>query len=266
MEMVVKKPKDWLKPPRHCHQRMSDAELSQFSENIFTLGMFNPIEALPDGEIISGYHRWLASLTHPGILDVPVRIITDPITAKVLRGRRLSENLHRTDLSFHAKWLECLGYQEDVPGITAREIAAALNVDASTITRYLCLDACIESVREAARDELIGVKATYQISLEPPERQAELLAEALAGGAGRVVKARKKAAGTGSASAKTSKIKVVLGSGVVITVGGGNGSLSLEEAIAELTEALSEMRKAEKQGLDAKTFMAVCRDRAKAGV
>ena len=265
MEMVVRKPKDWLKPPRHCHKRMSDAELIQFGENVFTLGMFNPVEALPDGEIISGYHRWLASLTHPDIIDLPVRIISDPITAKALRVRRLSENLQRSDLLFHAKWEECRGFREDEPGITAREIAAVLNVDPSTVTRYLCLDDCIDSVRQAAMENRVSMKACYEISQEPHERQAELLAEALTGGAGRVVKARKKSAGTAPATARASKIKVVLGSGIIVTIG-GNESLSLEEAIAELAEALSEMRKAEKQGLDAKTFMAVCRDRAKAGV
>jgi ParB-like chromosome segregation protein Spo0J len=264
MEMVAKKSKFWLKPPRHFCKRMNDAKLRHLGNNILQLGMLNPIECLPDGEIISGLHRWLAVMPLDAIDDVPVRIISDPITDKKIRIRRLSENLQRSDLSFHDKYLECREFKKDEPDITSKELAVLLDVDASTITRYVCLDDCIEAVQLAAMERRIGMKACYEIAKEPAERQAELLEEALAGGAKQVTKARRKPTGT-VPGAKSSKIKVVLASGVVITIGGGE-SLSLEDAIAELSEALSEMRKAEKQGLDAKTFMAVCRDRAKAGV
>lgn len=257
-------PKASLKPPRHSRIRFDEAELRHLSENMVAIGQINPIEALPSLEIISGHRRWLSAMSDDRITEVAVRIVADPITAKEIRIRRVSENVQRVDITALEWFEECQGLRDDEPGITAVAMADLLNVDPSTITRYMSIASCVEEVRQALRDDLIGIKAVYELSKEPPLRQQELLASALAGGAGEVTKARRRSNGN-TPAARASKIRVVLTSGVTVTVGGGE-SLSLESAIAELSDALAEMRKAEKQGLDAKEFMSVCRRRAKASV
>jgi ParB family transcriptional regulator, chromosome partitioning protein len=258
---IVMKAKTWLKPPRRRRKHIDQAELRRLADSIVSLGMMNPIECTPTGEIISGDRRGLAALGDDRITEIPVRIVSDPLTATQIRIRRVSENLQRSDLSLQDKYEECKGFMEDQPGISQKEIAALLHVDASTITRIMALERCVLEVRENA--DVIGVRALYDIAKESPERQKELLQKALEGGAAEVAKARKQRSVNGTVpAAKAAKLRIPLPSGVVITVAGEE--LSLEDAIRELSDALAEMRKAEKQNLDIKTFAAVCRDRAKA--
>ena len=135
MNPIVMKPKNWLTPPRHGRRRYSQAKLLHLLDNIKCNGFFTPIEALPSGEIVSGYHRWLAAMLDDGMTDVPTRILSEPLTATEIRIRRVSENLQRVDLSFWDKYLECKGFVDDEPEISHQEIAAMLNVNKSTITR-----------------------------------------------------------------------------------------------------------------------------------
>ena len=224
LENIVRKPKSWLKAPRHRRSRINEAELRELANSLVSIGFINPIECLPDGEIISGDRRAMAAMLDERITDVDVKIVSDPLTAKEIRIRRISENLQRADLSFWDKYQECRGFIEDEPGITGKAIATALSVDESSITRYLCLDRCIEEVKQAAKAERIGMKACYEISKEPLERQAELLANALSGGAVQVAKARKQRNGAGAA-VKAAKIKIALPSGVLITMAGEEMSI-----------------------------------------
>jgi len=61
---------------------------------------------------------------------------------------------------------------------------------------------------------------------------------------------------------KVSRIKCPLPSGATIQVSGE--SISLDDAIEAAQEWIKEAKKASEQGLDAKTFQAVMRDKAKA--
>ena len=259
-ELAVMKPKGFLKPPRQQRTRDDQAGIRLLAENILAIGMLNAIVALASGEIIAGHRRYQAVMLKDEITHVPVRIIDDPLAARDIRVRRISENLQRNDLSFYDKYLECLGFREDEPDITAREIAELLHVDGSSITRYLCLDHVIEAVKQAAMEDRITMRAAYEISKEPFDRQEELLAEALAGGTERVAKARRKPVGTVPGGVKLARIKLVTPSGYELMIRGE--AMTLEDAAEELTKTASMLRNAEKQNHDVKTFMALCRKRA----
>ena len=60
---------------------------------------------------------------------------------------------------------------------------------------------------------------------------------------------------------RVATIKVALSNGVQVVIKGE--AIDLDGAIASLAEAQKEARKAREQGLDAKTFQAVMRDRSK---
>ena len=261
---IVMKPKSWLKAPRHSRSVFDQAALRDLSANIEVHGMMNPIECLPTGEIVAGHRRWQASLMSDKITEVPVRIMTD-LTVKDIRIRRISENLHRADVSFWDKYVECRGFLDDEPGTTGKQIAAALNVDESTITRYLCLDRCIPEVKQAASEEKIGMKSCYEISKEPPERQPALLAHALSGSAVQVAKARNDGTGTapsakpGKGSSKPREVKILLPGGKAVIA---RGVRSLAEAADLFRQVAKDAADAKAKGQDAAAFESMMRHRA----
>ncbi len=265
MDQLIWKPKQWLKVKRPNRTHEDEAALRRLGDSMKNNGQQQPINCLPDGTIISGERRWRAAMLTDGLDEVWVRIVSDPLTAKQIRVLRITENLHRLDISPWEKYLECQGFREDDPDMTAKEMAEALCVDSSTITRYLSPKDCIESVREQLRLGRIGIKACYEISKAAPEDQPVLLARALGGSADEVAReSRKSRNGSSSAPAvRTAKIKCPLPSGQVVTVAGGE--LSLEEAIESLSEALKLMKGALAKGLNAKTAERVWKEVAAAG-
>jgi ParB/RepB/Spo0J family partition protein len=195
MEHIVMRSKKSITPPRHSRTYFNAAKLQQLCDNIKANGLMNPIEILPSGEIISGHRRWQAMMLDDEIDEVPVRIISDPISALQIRVRRISENLQRVDAGLWDKYLEIKGFFEDMPGISSKEIANLLNKSESSITRYLSLDRCIDEVRDAVKARQLGVKKFYEIAKAKPERQAALLAKALGGSAAEVAEARTRDSG-----------------------------------------------------------------------
>jgi ParB family chromosome partitioning protein len=59
---------------------------------------------------------------------------------------------------------------------------------------------------------------------------------------------------------KVNRLKCILPSGVQIVVSGK--SVSLDQSIEALTEAIREMKRAKEQGFTSKTFAAAMKDRA----
>src|SRR5262249_23512566 len=134
----------------------------------------------------------------------------------------------------------------------------------SMLTRLNSLWKTIPPVVKAAEEGRIGPKAWYQISLLPQSDQAELLGLYLAGSpAGQIAEFCRKKRTNGTPAVKLARIKAVLPSGVCI-VASGEG-LTLDDLIESLGEAQREAKKAREQRLDAKTFSAVMRDKAKKG-
>ncbi len=110
----------------------------------------------------------------------------------------------------------------------------------------------------------IGVTVAYELSRAPAEQQGELLRLKESGASRDDLAARvRKANKTSVPQVRTKRIACQLSSGVCVTVAGSE--LSLDDMIESLAEAQKEAKKAREQGLDAKTFQAVMRDRAKAG-
>jgi ParB/RepB/Spo0J family partition protein len=262
MDQLVRKSKHWLKVSRPNRTHNDEAALLRLGASMKANGQQQAINCLANGTIISGERRWRAAMLTDGLDEVWVRIIDDPLDAKQIRVLRITENLHRLDITPWEKYLECQGFREDDPAMTARDMADALCLDPSTITRYLSPNDCIEAVREQLRLGAIGIKACYEISKAAPEDQPALLARALGGSAEDVAREGRKRR-NGTAAVRTDRIRIDQSTGTTITVKGDG--LDLESIVESLAAAVKEGRKALADGLDAKTWAAVCRDRAKAG-
>ena len=119
-------------------------------------------------------------------------------------------------------------------------------------------------MQQALEDGRIGITAAYEISRAAVAEQVELLHLKLTGTSrdGLAERVRKQKRNSVS-QAWIKRIACPLPSGATVVVSGEE--LSLDDIIEALGEAHKEARKAREQRLDAKTFSAVMRDKAKLG-
>jgi hypothetical protein len=149
--------------------------------------------------------------------------------------------------------------------MTNKDLAGLLSFDPSMMTRLRSASKVVPSVREALAAGKIGLSTVYAISkCESPAEQERVLAQALSGASrDSIEQAGRKKRTAATSTVRVSRIKAVLPSGVCI-VASGEG-LTLDDLIESLGEAQREAKKAREQGLDARTFQAVLRDKAKKG-
>jgi ParB family chromosome partitioning protein len=149
---------------------------------------------------------------------------------------------------------------------TARQLSEAIQVSEGSVSRALALLDLPEELQQQVNAGLLEPSKAYLIRQEDdPSKQLQLAS--LARGLSRdslTVAMRKQQAGDGVPEKRMSRVSCPLPSGVTIVVSGE--ALSLDNVIAALADAQKEARKAREQGLDAKTFQAVLRDKAKASV
>jgi hypothetical protein len=122
----------------------------------------------------------------------------------------------------------------------------------------------VPEVQQALEAGEIGITAVYEIARAAPDQQVELLA-LKRGGASRdgLASHVRRQKSEDAPQVRLKRIACPLASGVSITAAGDD--LSLDDLIEALGEAQKEARKARDQGLDAKTFSAVMKDKAKKG-
>ena len=260
MPKLERKPLSWYKTAPQARQHFDDAELRQLGESL-KVKQLQPVVARPDGLLIAGERR-LRAASLVGLEELLVVISEEPLTESELRILQLSENLHRADLRDCEKFRACEELLRLNPAWTNKDLAAHLKLGESTVTKYLSPSRCIAEVQEALEAGRIGITACYEISRAPQEQQAELLRLKLAGTsrdalADRVRKQKQQSV----PQVRVKRITCPLPSGVNVVISGKE--VSLDELIDSLGEAQKEARKAREQGLDAKTFSAVMKDKAK---
>ena len=115
----------------------------------------------------------------PERLDV---IITDePLTPAQIKEIQLVTALHRADLKPYEQFLGCRDWLALNPGATAKDLAAKIDRDPSTLVRILSLSKCIQPVQQAAAEGKLGPSEWYAISKVPEAEQQAMLAAKLAG-------------------------------------------------------------------------------------
>lgn len=262
MTQLTTKPLNWFKVAPQARRHFDEADLRQLGESL-KARQLQPVLARSDGTLIAGERRFRAAGL-VGLPDLQVIITEEPLTDTQIKVIQLTENLHRADLRDSEKWRACEELLRLNPGWANKDLAAHLKLGEPTITKYLAPSRCIPEVQQALETGKIGITAAYEISRVPAEQQAELLRLKLSGtsrdGLAEHVRKQKRDA---APQVRVKRISCPLPSGVGIVVTGEE--LSLDDLIEALGEAQKEAKKAREQGLDAKTFSAVMKDKAKAG-
>ena len=260
MKTLTTKPLNWLKVTRQARRHFDEEELRQLGESL-KVKQLQPVVARPDGTIITGERRYRAAML-VGLKELIVIISEEPLTETQIRVLQLMENLHRSDLRDGEKFRAYEELARLNPHWTNRDLSLQLHLSESAITKYLSPARCIKEVQEALEGGRIGITTCYEISRVPAEQQAELLRLKLSGtsrdGLSEHVRKQKHA---DQPQVRSKRISCPLPSGVNIVASGN--SLSLDDLITALGEAQSEAKRARDQGLDARTFSAVMKDKSK---
>lgn len=147
-------------------------------------------------------------------------------------------------------------------GCTARQLAGMLHVSEAVISRSIALLQLPDGLQQQVNEGKLDARRGYLLSQEAdPARQRELASQAAELSRDELERRVRKPKGDGTPQVRMKRIVCPLPSGISITVSGAD--LSLDDFIEALAEAQKEARKAREQALDAKTFAAVMRDKAR---
>ncbi|MBR9804502.1 ParB/RepB/Spo0J family partition protein [bacterium] len=260
MATLASKPLNWFRTEAQARRFFDDAELRQLGESL-KIKQLQPVLARDDGKLIAGERR-LRAATLVGLKELLVVISDEPMSESELRAFQLTENVHRSDLTDAEKWHACEELLRLNPSWSKKELAAHLKLSEGTVTKYLAAGNAVPEVQQALESGEIGITAVYEISRAATDKQAELLELQRSGTSrdGLALHVRKQKQNCTS-QVRMKRILCPLASGVSISASGNE--LSLDDLIEALSEAQKEARKAREQGLDAKTFSAVTKDKAK---
>jgi ParB/RepB/Spo0J family partition protein len=262
---LTSKPLAFFKPDPGNPRKACDPEQLRELNGSLRKKQWVPLIAKLDGTIIDGWRRWSAAMLDgkPEQLDV---IITDELLSPAeIKEIQLVTALHRTDLSPYEQFVGCRDWLALNQGATAKDLAARIDRDPSTLVRILSLTKCIQPVQQAAADGKLGPSEWYAISKVPEAEQGAMLAAKLGGASRDELEQRGRKLRNGEVQAiKVNRLKVPLGpQGRSVTLTGSN--MSLDDAIDLLQETLKLARKARGENLDGKTWVQVMKQKARVG-
>jgi ParB family transcriptional regulator, chromosome partitioning protein len=258
------RPVEWLKPDEHELARHDDPEKIRLAgQDMLVNGQLQPVAATEDGRMIYGHGRLLAAKS-AGIKTLEVKIYPASLTATQFKLIRGAENLQRKELTGYRKWLLCAELMRDNPAWQMKELAEALHLDPSMVTRLLSPGKCIAAAQKALEQGSIGISDCYALSKLPNEQEQAAMLELKLAGASRdsIEAAGRKTRSGGTPAVKVARVKCPLSNGMTVVVSGEG--VSLDESIEALGEAIKEMKRARDLGYTAKTFASAMRDKAKA--
>lgn len=262
-------PKNPRKPPdaEGPHKAEWDREINLLGEDMLARGCLVPLLIDPERLIIDGWRRWLAAL-HKSIERLPVIVLDKPLSDKDKLGIQLATAFHRADLSLYDKWLATAQLLAGNVGWEQKDVARFLNVADGQVTRILSPSKCTLRWQEALKAGKVDFSKTYTASkLGSAAEQDALLdfvlnAEKDGKKVSRDALERQRKRRTGQAPAvKVDRLKCPLPSGVTVQISGEG--IDLDLALEAAQEWVKEVKRAIDQGLDAKTFERVCRDKSK---
>lgn len=250
-----------LKPGPNVRLQVDEADLRLLGQSLKER-QFHPLVVTPELEIVDGWRRWSAAKL-AGIERLWVVISTHPLTDGERVAAQLTMSLHREGLTDVEKVKACEELLKAVPGLNQKELARRLNVNESTVSRWLSVsdDRVVESVRQAFFNGRIGLKETYEISRVEPAQQPALLEKALQGGTREQLHRSARQLQPGSPAKRPHRLRCPLPEGRMVTVAGRD--LTFDSLIELLGQLVAAAKKAQKEGLDLHTWEAVLEDKSK---
>jgi len=262
MPQLAMKSLSWFQTNPQVRKQFDEEELRRLGASL-KVKQLQPVLCQPDGTIIAGERRYRAAML-VGMIHLEAKIADEQLSESEIRIWQLTENMQREDLSGYEKWMGCAELMCMNPGWSQRDLAEQLHVSESMIVRLLSPSKCSGEWQDALKNGEVGISDCYAASKLPLAEQPGLLALKLSGASRDAIESAGRKSRNGHASVvRASRIKCLLTGGVSIVASGD--ALSLDDLIEALAEAGKEARKARDQGLDARTFQAILRDKAKAG-
>jgi len=260
---LTRKPLKWFKTDSNQPRKSFDKdELKALGQSLKKKQLV-PVLARADGTVTDGNRRVFGAEIE-GLEQLDVIISDEPMTPAQIVEIQLVTALHRADLTPYEQFLGFRDWLAQNSGGTAKELAAIIDRDPSTLVRILSLSKCIQAVQQAAAEDKLGPSEWYAISKVPEAEQEAMLAAKLAGASRDQLEQRGRKLRNGEAPGiKVNRLRIPLGQGRSVTIAGSN--LGLDDAIEMLQEALKSARKAQGENLDGKTWVAVMQQKAKAG-
>jgi ParB/RepB/Spo0J family partition protein len=255
----------WFLLADQVRRQATDAADALLTESIRRHGVLQPVGARPDGKLVWG-HRRLRCATAAGLTDIPTVVLLKAMTEGEFLVLQMLENVQRADLAPHDLWQGCVRLLESNKGWQLKDVARALSLDPSSVTRILSPSKVIPAAVEALKAGRINLGHTYALcKVDDPQEQERLLNLSLAGASRDALEAEaRKLRQPLVPSVRLARVKVALPAGVRLVVS-GREALSLDDLIDSLTEAQKEAKRARDQGMDAKTFAAAMKCKARMG-
>jgi len=260
---LTSKPLEWFKTdPNQPRKSFDKDELKALGQSLKKKQLV-PVLARADGTVTDGTRRFF-SAEIAGLEQLDVIISDEPMTPAQIMEVQLLTALHRADLKPYEQFLGFRDWLALNPGATAKDLAARIDRDPSTLVRVLSLSRCIPEVQAAAAEGKLGPSEWYAISKVPEAEQQAMLAAKLAGASRDQLEQRGRKLRNGETHAiKVSRLKILLPQGRSVTIAGAN--LGLDDAIEMLQAVLKSARAAQGENLDGKTWVQVMKDKARAG-
>lgn len=248
-----------------------DKEKIRFlADDILANGLHQRIGVTDKKLCAYGTGRALA-LMLAGIKQAPVKVYLG-VTPSQFAQIGLAENFLREDLTDQEKVHGVIEFMKLNPGMTRKDCAAKLHVDASSVTRWFSyLDATPET-RAAFDSGAINLTQMYAITKQ--EDKSLALAQALNGSGRDAIEAdgRKRRNGqeTDAEQNKRRRIKLPMPGGAVVAVAakakeptGKELIQALQGAITDCQATIRYIREAEKEGISVASIQAGIKDKSK---
>jgi ParB family transcriptional regulator, chromosome partitioning protein len=250
-----------MRPKPQARRKFDQAELERLADSLVA-GQLQPIGLLSDYTLIWGERRLRAAMLRKEITYLWAAVFDKEVTESEFLLMRADENFQRADHTPYEKWLTCKELLDANPQWQMKDLAEALKLEPSTVTKLLSPSKCSQAWRDALKAGGVGIGACYAASSLPDAEQAALLAMKLSGASrDAIVQAARKSRNGKPAAVRLSRVKIAMPDGATVVVSGEE--LGMDRLVELLTETLKEARKAADQ-YDIRTWVSIMKDRAKA--
>jgi len=273
---LERKPLAWFKRnPNQPRKEFTEDDLRRLGKSL-RVRQLQPVVARSSGELLAGERR-LRAAEFEGLETLLAIVTDDELSESQILQVALVENMQRADLSAHEQWVASSELMCRNNSWQMKDLADALHLTPSQVTRLLSPSKCIEAVQDALRDGKIGISAVYTISKQPHSKQAGLLALKLSGATRDELETERRKGGTEARQGggrpppeKCERVRIPLAvatkelkaTGTVTVASSPGAPISLQEAENLLREALKAVREAQGRGLGLKAAQAAWRDMA----
>ncbi|HEX4610857.1 MAG TPA: ParB/RepB/Spo0J family partition protein [Urbifossiella sp.] len=252
----------WFVVLDQVRKTATEAEDAHLVDSVRRHGVLQPLGARRDGRLVWG-HRRLKAAAAAGLSEVPTVLLHQDMTEGEFLTVQMLENVQRADLSPFDLYQGCVRLLEANPGWGKADVAKALSLDPSMVTRILAPARAVPPVLEALRAGGIGLSAVYAITkAESPAEQERLLALCLAGtNRDALEREARKGRAARPAGVRLARVVCPLPTGAKVVVSGPE--MDLGGLIDALAAALDAARRASKESLDIRTAEKVWKDKSR---